>query len=134
MAPLYAWAQHVHDTRMAITGPFSNDSYPLYGQNDSNYVQVVGKLGPKGSFSPILNCGEFRRVINAGHYADVITVTGGDLQDPTAAGSQQTMWIVQDPTAKLIFRRTTYGYVFKKSVLSVFHLGGPLGPRSCPSS
>jgi len=134
MAPLYAWAKHVQDTRMAITGLFSNDSYPLYGQNDSNYVQVVGKLGPSGSFSPILSCGEFRRVINAGRYADVITVIGGDPRDPAAIGSQQTRWISQDPAAKLIFRRTTYGYLFKETVLSVFHLVGPLDPGSCPSS
>jgi hypothetical protein len=134
MAPLYAWAKHVQDTRMAITGPFSNDSYPLYGQDDSNYVQVVGKLGPSGSFLPILSCGEFRRVINSGRYADVITVTGGDPRDPTAVGSQQTMWISQDPAAKLIFRRTTYGFLFKETVFSVFHLDGPLDPDSCPSS
>ena len=134
MAPLYAWAQHVQDTRMAVSGLFSNDSYPLSGQNDSNYVQVVGKLGPSGSFSPILSCGEFRRVINAGRYADVITITGGDPQDPAAIGSQQTTWISQDPAAKLIFRGSTYGSLLKEIVFSVFHLVGPLDPGSCPSS
>ena len=81
MAPLYAWAKHVEDTRMAVTGPFSNDSYPLYGQDDSNYVQIVGKSGPSGSFAPIASCGEFRRVIDAGHYADVITITAGGVRD-----------------------------------------------------
>jgi hypothetical protein len=134
MAPLYAWAKHVQDTRMAVTGLFSNDSYPLYGQDESNYVQVVGKLGPSGSFSPILSCGEFRRVINAGRSADVITITGGDPRDPAAIGSQQTMWISQDPAAKLIFRRTTYNDPFKETVFSVFHLDGPLDPDSCLSS
>jgi hypothetical protein len=133
MAPLYAWARHVHDTRMAITGLFSNDTYPLDGQNDSNYVQVVGKLGPRGSFSPIVNCGEFRQVIDAGHYADVITITGGALTDASAIGSSQTRWISQDPDAKLIFRRTTHGYVFKETVFSVFRLDGPLEPGSCSS-
>ncbi len=135
MAPLYAWAQHVHDTRMAITGLFSNDSYPLDGQNDSNYVQVVGKPGPGGSFSPILDCGEFRQAIDAGHYADVITITGGDVRDARAMiGSQQTMWISQDPTAKLVFRRTIYDYGFKETVFSVFHLDGRLDPRNCSST
>jgi len=134
MAPLYAWAQHVRDTRMAITGSFSNDSYPLDGPDGSNYVQVVGKLGPRGSFSPIVNCAEFRRVINAGHYADVVTITNGDVRDPAATGSAQTQWTGLDPLAKLVFRRATFGYVFKETVFSVFHLDGPLDPASCPSS
>jgi hypothetical protein len=133
LAPLYAWAQHVRDTRMAITGLFSNDSYPLDGPDDSNYVQVVGRLGPHGSFSPILNCGEFRRAINAGRYDDVITITGGDVRDASATGSKETLWTSEDPSAKLIFRRTISGYVFKETVLSVFHLDGRLDPGSCPS-
>jgi hypothetical protein len=131
MAPLYAWARQVHDTRMAITGLFSNDTYPLDGQDDSNYVQLVGKVGPRGSFLPIVNCAEFRRVVNDGHYADVITVTGGSVQDSTATGAQQTMWMSDDPAAKLIFRRTAYGGLFKEVVFSVFHLNGRLDPRSC---
>ena len=136
MAPLYAWAKHVEDTRMAVTGPFSNDSYPLYGQDDSNYVQIVGKSGPSGSFAPIASCGEFRRVIDAGHYADVITITAGSVRDAAALGSQQTMWISQDPTAKLIFRRAAYGSspLSRETVFSVFHLDGPLDPGSCSST
>ena len=59
MAPLYTWAQGVQNARIALTGPFSNDSYPLYGRDDSNYVQVIGKIGPGGSFTPITNCPEF---------------------------------------------------------------------------
>ncbi len=136
MAPLYAWATHIEDTRMAITGPFSNDSYPLYGQDDSNYVQIVGKSSQSGSFTPILSCREFRRAINAGHYADVITIIAGNVRDATAIGSQQTMWISQDPTAKLIFRRTTHSYslLSRETVFSVFHLDGPLDPASCASA
>ena len=136
MAPLYAWAKHVEDTRMAVTGPFSNDSYPLYGQDDSNYVQIVGKSGPSGSFAPVASCGEFRRVIDAGHYADVITITAGSVRDAAAPGSQQTMWISQDPTAKLIFRRAAQGSspLSRETVFSVFHLDGPLDPGSCSST
>jgi hypothetical protein len=131
MAPLYAWAQHVRNTRMAITGPFSNDTYPLYGPDESNYVQVVGRQGTHGSFSPIPDCPGFHRAINAGHYRNVITVTAGDVRDPTATGSRQTMWVSQDPAATLIFRRAVYGYLFKKTVFSVFRLSGSLNPESC---
>jgi hypothetical protein len=133
LAPLYAWAQHVRDTRMAITGLFSNDSYPLDGPDDSNYVQVVGRSGPHGAFSPILDCGEFRRVIDTGRYADVITITAGAVRNATAIGSKETLWTSQDPSARLIFRRTVYGYVTKITVISVFHLDGRLDPGSCPS-
>jgi hypothetical protein len=131
MAPLYAWAQHLRNTRMAITGPFSNDTYPLYGPDESNYVQVVGRQGTHGSFSPIPDCPGFRRAIDAGHYRDVITVTAGDVRDPTATGSRQNMWVSQDPAATLIFRRAVYGYLFKKTVFSAFRLSGPLNPESC---
>jgi len=128
---LYAWAQHIHDTRIAITGPASNDSYPLDGRDDSNYVQVVGKLGPHGSFSPIVDCREFRRVINAGHYGDVIAITAGNIRDSAAAVSQPTEWIGQDPAARLIFRRTSYGLFPQKIVYSIFHLDGRLHPAKC---
>ena len=75
-------------------------------------------------------------MIDAGHYADVITVTAGGVRDAAAVGSQQTMWISQDPTAKLIFRRAAYGSspLSRETVFSVFHLDGPLDPGSCPST
>jgi hypothetical protein len=132
MAPLYAWARHVYNARLAITGPLTNDSYPLYGQDDSNYVQLLGKVGPRGSFLPILNCAEFRRTINAGHYSDVLTVAGGKVSTSTTTGWAQTVWTSTDPKAKLIFRRITYGGFFGETVFSVFRLGGPLDPGRCP--
>ncbi|MGD0312245.1 MAG: hypothetical protein ABSC90_07270, partial [Acidimicrobiales bacterium] len=131
MAPLYAWAQHVHDTRMAITGPFTNDSYPLYGRDDSNYVQIVGEPGPHGAFSPVTACEEFWKVIKAGQYNDIVTVTGSNGRTTPVIGSQALMWVDDDPKAKLIFRRTTYGYLLKETIFSVFHLNGTNNAATC---
>jgi hypothetical protein len=132
LAPLYAWAQHVENTRMAITGQFSNDTYPLDGRDGSNYVQVIGSTQPGGGFSPIVSCTGFRRAVNAGRYRDVITITAGDLGDVHATGSQETRWTSLDLEAKLIRRWTIPSDLFNEMVLSVFRIDGQLDPASCP--
>ncbi len=134
LGPLYVWAQHVHNARMAITGEFSNDTYPLYGSDNSNYVQVLGQTGPNGAFSPIPNCRRFRQAVNTGRYREVVTVAAGDVSDLHAIGSRETQWMDQDPNAELIFRQTTHGYAFQKLVLSVFQIDGRLDGNSCPSA
>ncbi len=133
LAPLYAWAQHVRNARLAITGQFSNDTYPLDGPDASNYVQLVGESQPRGGFAPIAGCSEFRRVVDAGRYTDVITIVAGDPRDPHADGSQEARWVGRDPAATLVDRWTIHHYVFNELVVSVFRLDGRLDPGSCPS-
>ncbi len=131
MAPVYAWAQGIHNTRIAITGPLTNDSYPLFGKDDSNYVQVVGNQGPGGSFSPILTCTGFLKAIDGGHYADVVTVSTGADTHASDVLSQPTEWIARDPRGKLIFRKALNGFLFKDLVFSVFRITGRLDPSTC---
>jgi hypothetical protein len=133
LASLYAWAQHVEHSRIAITGYFSNDTYPLDGPNESNYVQVLGASQPRGEFSPITSCPEFRRVVDTGHYRDLVTITNGDVNDAHAGGSRETRWTSQDPKARLIRRWVVRDYVFKEMVLSVFRIDGELDPTTCRS-
>ncbi len=132
MAPLYAWAQGVQNARIALTGPFSNDSYPLYGRDDSNYVQVIGKVGSGGSFSPITSCVDFRQFVNAGHYTDVAVITATLGRGQPQIGTRESLWTSRNTGAKLIFRGAVLGYVYERTVFSVFRVEGTLDPKTCP--
>jgi hypothetical protein len=134
LAPLYAWAQGVQNTRIALTGPLTNDSYPLYGKDDSNYVQVIGLRGGRGSFTPVSTCEEFRREVDAGHYNDVVTVSistsyDGDSRFATNELSRETAWVAEDPKSRLIYRRRDP--LLSSFVISVFRLTEPLGLKNC---
>jgi hypothetical protein len=127
LATLYAWAQGISNTRMAITGPFSNITYPLYGQNDSNYVQVLGQPGGDASFTPLTTCRAFRSALDAGRYADVVVVQPGSGHgEPTQSGPAR--WTASDPSSHRIFHRSIPDFDLQ---VSVFRIRRPLDVNGC---
>jgi len=130
LSPLYTWAAHLRNSRIAIIGAYSNISYPLYGQDDSNYVNIVGKSGPTGSFEPVRTCSDLRRTLNENHFAYLIIVAAGIAETREPSASDRTQWITQDPQARLIFHRNVFHRSFG---VSVFHIGGKLNPAGCPA-
>ena len=128
LAALYKWAQGVSNTRIAITGPISNITYPLYGQDDSNYVQALGRPGKNGSFAPLTSCREFRSAVDAGRYAAVVVVgqPGSGKGGPTQPGPAG--WTASDPSAHLILHRSIPEF---RTEVSVFKILRPLDVKGC---
>jgi hypothetical protein len=130
LSPLSTWTRHIQDSRIAITGSAKNIMYPLAGENDSNYVQVIGKQEANGSFVNVTSCAEFDRLISTGHYRYVVATTTGDPLDPTAAGSLQVEWLSRDPAASPVFRAVVAGLY----VASVYRIEGTPDARMCDDS
>jgi hypothetical protein len=128
LASLYVWAQSVSDERIAMSGPFDNITYPLYGRNDSNHVQAVGVPGPEGSFAPAGNCRQFRLAVDRDHDDYVVTVLQGGLAQSNSVGGNATVWTATDHSSRLILRRSISAL---NVIVSVFRLDGPLHPGQC---
>ncbi len=126
LAPLYAWAQNISDARFAMIGPFSNITYPLYGRDDSNYVQAVGVSGPDGSFNHAGNCRQFRLAVDDDRVNYVVTVVKSG--DPNSGETNATAWTASDKSSRLVFRRVNTEL---NVTTSVFRLNGPLNPGQC---
>ena len=110
LGPVYTWAQHVHNARIAVIGTYAYLQYPLYGKDLSNYVQYLGIRGPHGSYSPFHSCTAWRQALNAGHFSYVL-VTTGPVQDTSAVSahpSSETGWTDTDPAAHVVLHRVTY--------------------------
>jgi hypothetical protein len=125
-APLNDWAQHIQGSRIAITGSVTNIMYPLDGETDSNFVQVIGKRGVDGSFDDVTSCGEFDRLVSAGHYRYVVSTTTGG---PKVVGSQ-ARWLNKDPAARLVLHRVVANLLG----ISVFRIDGVLNVHTCAGS
>jgi hypothetical protein len=121
-AKTWQWARDLKDARIAISGLFLQ--YPLYGSDLSNRVQYLGHRGPHGNFSPARDCGEWRRLINAGRYGYVATAP---LMYPwyakPARETAEAHWTRSDPAAREIQR---------DGKVSVFRIDGHLDPERCP--
>jgi hypothetical protein len=114
----FAWAQQVHNARIGMAGFFQQ--YPLYGADLSNRVRYVGDLRPDGSFTDYTRCTDWRRAVDRGDYAYVVTMPAF----PTRPGPEPPMaaWTRSDPHAQSIVRNGR---------ITVFRITGPLDPRSC---
>ena len=77
----YAWARREHGARIAVTGTTGAFfQYPLAGRERQNVVRVLGEHGPHGSFTPLRDCGAFRRAL-AG-FTHVVVTPDLDIWDP----------------------------------------------------
>jgi len=134
---LERWAKHRHGQRIALAG-FALQ-YPLYGDDLSNHVQVVGRRGPDGSFSRLQSCRNWRRALRAGHYDFVAVPTsvpvpelGFDLGRWNLGAPDgepplvppESVWTRTDPAAEL---------VFEQGGASVYRVGPRIDVRSCSS-
>jgi hypothetical protein len=124
LVDVYRWAQSQHDQRIAVIG--IDLQYPLYGRDDSNYVQYIGRRGKHGSFTPYTTCEAWRRAIDAGHYDYVLVAPRGFGLIAKAAVPPELTWTQQDPHSEIVVRDGPPG---ASAVL--LRLSGPLDPNTC---
>jgi hypothetical protein len=112
-----AWAQHLHDARIALVGFATVQQYAYYGKDLSNYVQYVEQVAPNGRLSPYPDCADWRRALHAGRYTYLFT-----------ASAPEFVWTKADPEARLIsVEALGRGYL----TISVFRLGDQLDFTGC---
>lgn len=114
----FAWARNVSGARIATT---STRQYPLFGTDLSNHVAYVGIERPHGGFEAARNCRQFRRLINEGEY-DYVVASRDRIEAGKPAFPPQAKW-TEGPNAEVVLRK-------KPTV--VFHISGPLDPKTCP--
>src|SRR5581483_53344 len=126
----HVWAgfRNIHHARVGLVGTYGGFfSYPLYGLDDSNRVQYVGRRGAHGSFSPITTCRDWRSALNAGHYEYVVTTPARDPWKPKQLSpSPEGHWTATDPAARLVYSRRA-----QEQPIAVYALSGPLDPTAC---
>ncbi len=130
LAHVWAYFRGVHHARVAVVGTFGGFfSYPLFGLDDSNRVQYVGRRGPHGSFTTITSCPDWRAALNAGRFQYVVTTPARDPWHPKRLGpSPEAGWTGSDPAARLVYARRAEG-----QPVAVYLLRGALDPGSCPT-
>jgi hypothetical protein len=90
--PIWAWAQTVHDARIAVVG--YAQQYPLAGSDLSNHVQYLGEEGWGGSFESYRRCEDLMRALHAGRYD--FLVAGSEKWGVEPAREQR--WVREDPS------------------------------------
>ncbi len=113
LAPVYEWASDLEDTRIGTSGILQ---YGLYGEDQSNHVQFLGRHGDDESFRKIEDCPSFRKAINDGDYEYVVA-------SPAFAERKrpQIRWAT-DPNSEPII---------DSPPLTVFRITGNLDPGAC---
>lgn len=119
---IYAWAERVHHTRIGLVG--LQLQYPLYGADDSNYVQYIGAQTAHGGFAAIASCVAWRRAVNRGDYRWLLITPPVSLQ--TGLGIQAG-WTATSSAAHLVLRQPSSG----PWEASLYRLSGSLDPRGC---
>jgi hypothetical protein len=113
IVPLYRWGTGVSDSRIATSGILQ---YGLYGNDLSNHVQYLGRVGSDHSFREISDCRAWREHVNDGDYDYVVAM-------PRFGGKRelQARW-TRDPHARVIWH---------SAPITVFRLIGKLDPARC---
>ena len=130
LAHLWSQFRSVHDARVGLVGTYGGFfGYPLFGLDDSNRVQYVGRRGPNGSFTAITTCSEWRSALNAGRFDYVVATPARDpWQRKKLTASPEAGWTASDPAARLVYSRHADG-----QPIAVYALRGPLNPEACPA-
>jgi hypothetical protein len=125
---VWAFFRGVHGARVGVAGTFGGFfSYPLFGLDDSNHVEYIGKRGPHGSFTAIGSCAQWRAAVNAGRFRYLVTTPARDPWHPKPLRpSPEERWTATDPAARLIYTRRATG-----QPISIYELHGPLDVESC---
>ena len=122
--PAYAWANTVHDERIAFTFngfPLWAHQYGLTGDALDNHVQWVGRPGQDGEFHSVRDCREWRRALRDGRYR---YVAYGRNRDQYADAVSPVAWTADDPAAEPVVRERDW---------SVYRLDAPPDPTRCAS-
>jgi hypothetical protein len=113
---VYRLAPVLDHRRIGVAG--FGFQYPLFGPHLDNDVRYVGRRGPRGEFSPAVNCRQWRQLVNEGHY-DYLVLS------PDARGGhepRELAWTERDPAAERVAH---------DAPATAFRLHGPLDPNSC---
>jgi len=116
-AAAFEYFRHVHDARIAV-GVLGH-TYPLAGEDLSNYVQMVGLPAPDSGFTLARSCSEWQRVLAGGRF-DYVTI--GRAHSWRGAPLRQRNWTARIPGAREVVRSGT---------TSVFRLPSRITP-TCP--
>jgi hypothetical protein len=113
----FAWANGIHDARIATT---STRQYPLYGRDLSNEVQFVGEAQPHGGFTAPTDCRQWRRLLAEGDY-DYVVSSRDRIEPGKPPYPESTRWTEGLGVEEILREPPTV----------VFKLKGPLDPASC---
>jgi hypothetical protein len=128
-APLYRWADSVHNVRIGVSGLILN--YPLYGNDLTNTVAFVGIRKPHADYAAPPDCRVWRAAVNAGHFQYVVVAVPVSTAQ---AHSTPGQWI--EPGGSSLRQVTTslspteVGYLRT----DVFAVHGNLNPNGCVNS
>jgi hypothetical protein len=123
---IFDWARRQHDQRIGVVGVVTQ--YPLYGVDDSNFVQYLGKHGDDGAFAPLVSCADWRRTINAGRYDYLVIVPESFGLNPNASPAPELAWTRSDEHARVVLEEGG-----PRAPAVVVELSGPLDPDACPA-
>ncbi len=128
LARVWALFRAVHDARVGVVGTFGGFfSYPLFGLDDSNRVQYIGRRGAHGSFTAITTCPQWRTAVNEGRFRYLVTTPARDPWNPKRLGpSPEGAWTASDPNARVVLSRRAEG-----QPIAVYELRGELNPAGC---
>ena len=119
--PLQDWGRKASDERIGVVGRASAfGQYFFYGTDLSNHVQYVGQELNRGTFRPIVNCSAWRRAVNEGDYAYIVTTPKiGALE---VSAPPEALWTESDKNVET---------VIQTGPAAVYRVTGPLDPAAC---
>ncbi len=123
---IFAWAQKQHHVRIGIVG--LDIQYPLYGADETNYVQYIGAPAPDAGFQPITTCQAWRRAVNRGRYNWLLVTPFGFPLGSAANTAPEFGWTGSSPAATAVLRETND----RGELAVLYRLRGTLDPRRCP--
>ncbi len=124
---IYAWARTVHHARIGLVGV--DLQYPLYGIDDSNYVQYIGAPEPHAGLESIVTCRAWRAAVDRGHYQYVVVTPFGYPLGNGQTTTPEFRWTASSPNAQTVLtERSPHG-----EPAALYRLTGPLDPGACPS-
>jgi hypothetical protein len=129
LAPVWAYFRTVRRARVAVAGTYGEFfSYPVFGIDDSDRVQYIGRRGPRGSFTPIATCRAWRSELNRGHFRYLLTTPERDFWRPSQLRrAPERDWTIGAPTAHRLLEFDVTG-----QPVDLFELSGALDPGGCP--
>jgi hypothetical protein len=119
--PLQDWGRKASHQRIGVVGRASAfGQYFFYGTDLTNHVQYIGQELNRGTFRPIVSCSAWRRVVNDGDYAYIVTTPKiGALE---VSAPPEARWTQSDKNVET---------VIQTGPAAVYRVTGPLDPEAC---
>jgi hypothetical protein len=123
---IYAWAQKQHHLRIGIIG--LDLQYPLYGADETNYVQYIGAPAPHAGFQPITTCRAWRAAVDRGRYNWLLVTPFGFPLGTAVNQAPEVAWTGSSPAATAVLRETSA----RGELAVLYRIRGTLDPGRCP--